>query len=285
MGVASHTGRKIRDGCSAAWRARQGRGRAQPTDIAERAIDHALAHVFERASVVSEKDVLESALRFGVGKLSVDEAKAAFAADKRIVHKVVEGEKRCTTWQVRDEEKAMVGFAKETRGILDPIKTVRRMNSPIRASTRASAVPSSMSLSSRDQVTIFRGRPGTGKTTLMQEAVGAINKAGYGVVTLAPTAESSRVTLCARRDFTTANTVESFLQSEAKQKQIRGQVIWVDEAGASFRRSAMQRLFDVAKDQGCRLVLAGDPGPAQRRRTRRCHALARKARRPSCASQ
>lgn len=236
--------------------ARGNEGKERGGDVGQQAINHALVHVFERASVVSEKEVLESALRYGIGQLSVEQAKAAFAADKRMVHRVVGGEKRCTTWEVRDEEKRIVTFAKDTRGILDPIKTQAHEFADARLNDGQRRAVEHV-LSSSDQVTIIRGRPGTGKTTLMQEAVQAMNKAGYGVVTLAPTAEASRVTL---RDagFPTANTLESFLQSEAQQKQARGQVVWVDEASLLSAR-AMDRLFNVAKTQGCRVVLAGDP--------------------------
>jgi ATP-dependent exoDNAse (exonuclease V) alpha subunit len=150
----------------------------------------------------------------------------------------------------------MVAFAKETRGILDPIKVGPHEFGDKRLNDQQRRVVDHV-LSSPDQVTMFRGSPGVGKTTLMQEAVSAINASGYRVVTLAPTAEASRVTL-REAGFPTANTVESFLQSEALQKEARGQVIWVDEASL-LSVPAMERLFAVAKAQGCRVVLAGDP--------------------------
>lgn len=230
-------------------------GTDRGVDITARAMDHSLAHVFERASVVSEKDVIEAALRYGIGQLSVEDAKAAFAADKRIVHKVVDGEKRCTTWDVRDQEHAIVTFAKETRNSFDPIKSgPHEFKEPQLNPGQREAVEHV--LSSYDQVILIRGKPGTGKTTLMREAVAAIDAAGYGVVTLAPTAESSRGAL---RDagFSTADTVESFLQSPSKQEQAEGKVIWVDEAGLLSAR-AMNDLSKVAKRNGCRIVLAGD---------------------------
>ena len=88
----------------------------------QQALDHALTHVFERVSVASAKDVQEEALRYGVGKVTVDQVKAAFDSDPRIINRVVDGERRCTTLDVRDQERKIVAFAKETRGTLDPIK-------------------------------------------------------------------------------------------------------------------------------------------------------------------
>lgn len=234
----------------------KGKGhQTQRSDFAATAHDHALNHVFERASVVAEKDVLEAALRFGVGKVSVEEAKNALNADRRIFRSVHEGETRCTTAEVRDQEARIVAFARDTRGILDPIKNTEHDFADARLNPDQRKAIKHI-LASRDQVTMIEGKPGTGKTTLMKEAVAAINTSGYGVVALAPTAESSRGAL---RDagFATGDTVESFLQSAAKQKLARGQVLWVDEAGLLSARS-MERLFDVARVQGCRVVLAGD---------------------------
>jgi conjugative relaxase-like TrwC/TraI family protein len=237
--------------------ARGSESRQRGDNVGERAIDHALAHVFERASIASEKDVLEAALRHGIGRLSVDEAKAAFVTDKRILHKSAEGENLCTTREVRDQENALIAFAKETRDSFDPIKSGPHefVNKHLNDGQRRAV---EHVLSSYDGVTLLRGKPGTGKTTLTTEAVAAINAAGYGVVALAPTAESSRVAL-REAGFAAADTVEGFLQSPAKQKHSEGKVIWVDEAGL-LSAPAMGRLFDVAKAKGCRVVLAGDTG-------------------------
>ena len=47
-------------------------------------------------------------------------------------------------------------------------------------------------LHSTDRVTAIRGGAGTGKTTMMKEAVAAIERCGQKVFTFAPSAEASR---------------------------------------------------------------------------------------------
>jgi conjugative relaxase-like TrwC/TraI family protein len=247
----------------AALNAARQSGRGKQTEsigtasFAEQAIDHGLHHVFERVSVASEKDVLEEALRHGVGKVSVEQTKAAFEANPRVINRVVDGERGCTTWEVRDQEKKIVAFAKETRGILDPIKLTPHEIADARLNDQQRATVAHV-LESRDQITLVRGGAGVGKTTLMREAVTAMNASGYQVLPLAPSADASRGVLREDAGFANADTVESFLSNPALQKQMAGQVIWVDEGGLMSARTT-ERLLDVAKTHACRVVLAGDP--------------------------
>src|SRR6185437_2556685 len=66
---------------------------------------------------------------------------------------------------------------------------------------------------SRDRVTLVRGAAGVGKTSLMQEAVEAIEAGGTKVIALAPSASASRGTL-REAGFENADTVARFLLDE-----------------------------------------------------------------------
>jgi hypothetical protein len=57
--------------------------------------------------------------------------------------------------------------------------------------------------------------------------------------------------------FGNAETVERLLIDPEMQKQVKGQVLWVDEAGLLSVKD-MKRLFDVAKAQDARVILSGD---------------------------
>lgn len=223
---------------------------------AQQALNHAVDHVFERVSVSSVKTVQEEALRYGVGKVTVDQVKAAFEEDPRIIHRVVDGERRCTTWEVRDQEKKIVAFAKETRGTLDPIKLTPHQFADERLNEQQRAAVSHV-LGSHDQITMIRGGAGVGKTTLMREAITAMGQQGYSVLPLAPSADASRGVLREEVGFANANTVESFLTNPDQQKQMAGQVLWVDEGSLMSARMA-ERLLNVAKTNACRVIIAGD---------------------------
>ena len=57
--------------------------------------------------------------------------------------------------------------------------------------------------------------------------------------------------------FETAQTVEHLLRNEKLHPELKGQVLWVDEAGLLDVRS-MNGIFEIAKAQNCRIVLSGD---------------------------
>ena len=77
----------------------------------------------------------------------------------------------------------------------------------------------------------------------MQEAVEAIEAGGTKVLAFAPSAAASRGVL-RKEGFLDADTVAKLLVDEQFQRQARGQVIWVDEAGLLGTRD-MSRLFDL----------------------------------------
>ena len=90
----------------------------------------------------------------------------------------------------------------------------------------------------------------------MKEAVAAIESTGRKVFTFAPSAEASRG-VQRSEGFENAETVERLLIDPKMQESVKGQVLWVDEAGLLSVKD-MKRLFDVAKQQNARILLTGD---------------------------
>ena len=105
---------------------------------------------------------------------------------------------------------------------------------------------------------------------MMKEAVAAIESTGQKVFTFAPSAEASRGVLRSDAGFANAETVEALLQNSKLQAQVRGQVIWIDEAGLMSVRT-LARVADLAEKENCRIILSGDT--AQHRAVERGDAL------------
>jgi ATP-dependent exoDNAse (exonuclease V) alpha subunit len=105
---------------------------------------------------------------------------------------------------------------------------------------------------------------------MMKEAVAAIESGGAKVFAFAPSAEASRGVLRSDAGFANAETVEALLQNPKLQAQLRGQVIWIDEAGLLSVRT-LARVADLAEKENCRLILSGDT--AQHRAVERGDAL------------
>ena len=111
-------------------------------------------------------------------------------------------------------------------------------------------------LGSKDFVISFKGPAGAGKTQLMTEAVMAIEAlSGKRVLVLAPS--SASVEVLRAQGFTNAETLQQFQVSSNLQEQIKGQVVWVDEAGFLSIRQMLE-LQEFALHHNCRLILTGD---------------------------
>ena len=229
-------------------------GKDTPTLQAGEAMDYALSHCFERASVVTANELLKTALIHSVGNATVGQIKSEMHRDN-IVTKNVEGQWYATTKEVYREELSVLNYAREGRG------KYRKLGGD-----KAPALDPSLSneqriaaetiLNSRDAVVGLIGKAGTGKTRTTLATAEAIEKTGRKVFAFAPSAKASRGVLRVE-GFKDADTIEKLLTDAKLQHQIHGQALWIDEAGL-MSTPDMKRLFDLAKRQEARVILSGD---------------------------
>ena len=166
------------------------------------------------------------------------------------------------------EEKRLIEFVQNGQGKFKPFRASYNFQNKELSTEQRNAVLHV--LRSTDRVIAIRGGAGTGKTTMMKEAVAAIESTGFKVFTFAPSAEAARGVLRSDAGFANAETVEMLLQNSTLQKQVRGQVIWIDEAGLLSVRT-LARVADLAERENCRVILSGDT--AQHRAVERGDAL------------
>ena len=220
----------------------------------EDCLNYAVQHCFERFSVVEDRKLLQAAIRFSLGSASVTthDIEKAFREDARIIHVQEHGRTLCTTKEVLAEEKRMVQLARAGQGKLTPICR----DAPELSLTGQQAAAVNHVLTTTDRVSIIRGAAGSGKTTLMKEAKAQLERAGKEMIVVAPTAEASRGVLV-NEGFAGAETVARFLIDPKMQERVKGQVLWVDEAGLLGTKD-MTALLEVASKNNARLVLGGD---------------------------
>ncbi len=239
----------------------EGLRKANEQDI-QRALDYAAAHSFERASVLTEKEFLTEAMQAVRGQVSPEELRTALSQRKDLRFLERDGQPLITSRAAVREEKQMIDFVVKGKGryrTLGPSRQGQRRYHAKRDYTyltREQKEAVQHVWGSRDRVTAIRGGAGVGKTTLMKEAVGGLEARGRKVFTFAPTAEASRGAL-REAGFENAETLQKLLADEKLQKQVKGGVIWVDEAGLISNKN-MQTLFGVAKKRNARIVLSGD---------------------------
>ena len=140
-----------------------------------KAMEHATEHCFERSSVVPKRKLLAEALKYGVGQVSVEGVTKELDIQDVIVRKLSNRE-MATTEKVLAEERVMLNFVRNGREKFTwhhslPKSGTRNAN----GSTVIKAMLLLRCFESRKiRVVVIRGGAGTGKTSLMSEAVEAI---------------------------------------------------------------------------------------------------------------
>lgn len=220
------------------------------------ALDHAIKDRFERASVVPQARLWEQALRHGLGDVTPEAVKAAAASHRELVYGQFDDEPLVTTKAILAQEQRMIHLARQGRGehVAMEGKVRWEPSSPQLNDQQRSAVRHV--LASQDQLMLIRGAAGTGKTTLMREAVSALNQRGHQVVVVAPTSDAARGVL-RQSGFPDAETLQQLFTKTDLQAKAQGGVIWADEAGL-IGTPDMVKLLELAKQLGARVVLAGD---------------------------
>ena len=231
-----------------------GRAIGEDAKAPQEAVRHAMGHWFERKSVVPERTLLAEAMKHSVGKAGPEAVEAAYQR-MELVFGDRNGQRMATTRDVLKEEMRMLAFPRNGRGTEaklsgKPHVFIRDwLNDGQRRAVRHV-------LDSRDKVVLIRGAAGVGKTAMMQEAVEAIQNGGNRVFTFAPSADASRGVLRSE-GFANADTVARLLIDERLHDKLKGQVIWIDEAGLLGTKT-MAGVFDLAERLDARVILSGN---------------------------
>lgn len=232
-------------------KARQSKGLPPNPEIsAWEAMNHVMADHFERASVAKENELLAKALAQGMGHVDYGEVR------RQLLRKdLIRAGDYLTTHEVLKEESSLIEFVRDGRGSCYQLgKRDYRITDDKLSEEQVAAVQHV--LRSRDRVIGIRGAAGTGKTTMMKEAIRGIEAGGRTVLTVAPSASASRGTL-RKEGFKDADTLTQLLVNSQMHSKVKGQVIWVDEAGLVSAKQ-MSQLFELAEWQQVRVILSGD---------------------------
>ncbi len=215
------------------------------------AVDHGIAHVFERTSVAPQHKILEAALVNGCGQLDLPLLKECAGGTIRT------GARR---FRVLDPRHPHQGAFVDSHGQRhhrhhrpddQPLRTAvsSRPGSAQSVGTCCSPAP--------DQFTGFRGLAGTGKSTVLVELNRILDNEGFEALFCAPTAAAADTL---RKDKLEAVTLARLLTDWAMRRTLSARsVIVLDEAGA-VGLDDMVKVFDLAVSNSARVVLSGDTG-------------------------
>jgi conjugative relaxase-like TrwC/TraI family protein len=224
---------------------------------AKAAKELAIKHLFEQVSLKRELHVAGTLLRRGIARVGIAEALAWVKSDPLFVRPDPAG-RLLTTREVRDAENKMIHLTAEGQGKHKPLNYGKEwvIRHPLVAASEEQSKAVHHVLGSKDFVISFKGPAGAGKTGLMTEAVTAIESlSGKDVMILAPSSPS--VEVLRAQGFARANTLQQFELNTKLQQLVKGQVLWVDEAGFLSVRQMLE-LQEFAIEHSCRLIVTGD---------------------------
>lgn len=234
-------------------------GPVEPTEHDFRAVEFAVEHLFERTSMVREKQLVAEAFKSWSYGLATIEGVEKVIRDWPFLRAVQGNTVLLTTQEVLNEEERTIAKCKGGRGQFPQINPSWKIKDKRLNKGQREAV--SHVLASTDFVVGISGKAGTGKTTLLHEAKKGIEAGGNQLWVFAPTAEAARDTL-RNEGFSQAETVALLLCSEKLQEKAAGAVWWVDEAGLLSSRT-MDKLLTLAEKLDSRVILVGDTGQHQ----------------------
>jgi conjugative relaxase-like TrwC/TraI family protein len=227
------------------------------TEHDRRAVAFAMKNIFERQSTVRvEKIIAEAFNGWNLGHATWGGV-CKVVEELPLLHGDYKGRPLVTTSEIVAEEQRLIDLCldgKWKQGELNPGWKIEdeKLNDQQRGAVRHV-------LNSRDWVIGIAGRAGTGKTTLLHEVRRGVEAGMHRLIPLAPSSEAARDTL-RNEGFKNAETVAQLLHSEKLQKEARGAVWVIDEAGLLSTRQA-ERLLRLAKELDARqVILVGDSG-------------------------
>jgi conjugative relaxase-like TrwC/TraI family protein len=208
-------------------------------------LNHAVAHVFERKSVVPEHELLNVALSQRLGEVDLPALKAAVKYSAELV----KTERGFSTRQILATELDLIQTVNVGCDSVAPLHPGYRPADWLGEDQRRAIYHV---LRTSDRITGLRGLAGTGKTTALRELVAACKQARVEPLFCAPMAAATDVL---RKEGFDAVTLQSLLLSKSTLSERK--LVVLDEAGA-VGMDDLKRLFDLARD--ARIVLSGDTG-------------------------
>ena len=187
------------------------RAKALEAERAGPALAYAEEHTFERVTVERDYKLLAVALRYGRGRIVLEDLKDVLACQERDGY-ALRNRMEITTQASLDRERAMVRAVNTGIGRYEPLGSPEFVASDRLSSEQKRAVD--VVLGSCDLAVNICGAAGVGKTAMLQELHRGLLESRRTVVAVAPT--MSAVDELQKVGFTNASTIDRMLLDQAK---------------------------------------------------------------------
>ena len=166
--------------------------------LAGEAVEWAVAHLSEREAVFTRADLLAGALAWDPGAVAMTEAELEVAALEKAetLHtaSLLGAEDMLTTSRAVADERETIALVEAGQGREAVPMRARAVDKALRKGplTQGQRDAVKLILSEKDRVIGVQGYAGTGKTTMLNRARALLEKRGYAVKGLAPSASAAR---------------------------------------------------------------------------------------------
>jgi thymidine kinase len=222
------------------------------------------AHVFERRTVVPLPTFTAEVIRESYGDHPLADIKAAVSREQ---NGLLHAQGNVSTQAALDAERDLV--TRVDAGVATCVEL-----GFLRSEVRDQLAPEQRvavekMLNSRDTVTVFRGRAGSGKTTTLAYAIEGMAAVEREVACFAPSTQAVSILqqdgadqlragrTAAAEALAHAATVQRLLVDEALQQSITAKLLVVDEYGL-LSAGQLNSLLRIADKRGARVLLVGD---------------------------
>ncbi len=216
---------------------------AAQTDHAATAVAWAVAHLSEREAVFERNDLLAAALSWRTGAVTIAEAEREVAAREKtgtlLAARLPGAEDRLTTDRAVADETETIALMRTGQGRTAAPMRARAVDKTLRKGPLSAGQKDAVKLilASDDRVIGVQGYAGTGKTTMLNRARALLEKRGYEVRGLAPSASAAR-TLSAEAGIG-SETLQRFLARNAGIAAGRLTKKGAMEMRAAFKKTAL----------------------------------------------
>ena len=238
-----------------------------PREIVWRAVEH----LAERASVIRESDIRAIALSHAPGRYELGEIDAAVTgllADGHLVEARVRSGRSFVTGDALRSEREIVARMRDGIGAAEALAEDARVSHRMERTTLTEGQREAVRtmLLSHDRIVAVQGAAGTGKTTMLREALGLMGE--RKAILLAPSSAAARV--LADETGAHARTLQWFLtrygdignaeKTAGARREHEGSVLVLDESSMTST-AQMELLMRISERlRVARLVLVGDRG-------------------------